>query len=170
MTAELLVLRVVHVLGAIIWVGTSLFMAFLLMPALGTLGPAGGPVVGALHKRKLFTIIPIVAVLTMLAGARLMMLTSAGFAAAYFSSRLGKTYTIGALSALIAFIVFMSISHPAIGRIMKLGPQIAQAPDSERGPLMAEMAALRARGGMASKASALLLTATAIAMALGRYV
>lgn len=44
MATELLALRVVHVLGAVIWGGTSIFVAVFLMPALGTLGPVAGQV------------------------------------------------------------------------------------------------------------------------------
>jgi uncharacterized membrane protein len=39
MYAELLVLRIVHVLSAVIWVGTSLFIGIFLMPSLAALGP-----------------------------------------------------------------------------------------------------------------------------------
>ena len=168
--AEILILRIVHVLGAIVWAGTSLFVAFFLMPAMGMAGPAAGPVMGGLVKRKLFTIIPIVAVVMMLTGLWLMMISSAGFSASYFATRSGQTYVAGAVGALAAFAIFMLVSHPAIGRSMTLGQQIAQAPEAERGALMAQMNAVRARAGKASIASALILTLTAVAMAIGRYV
>ena len=170
MSAELLLLRIVHVLGAVIWAGTSIFIAFFLSPALGTVGPAAGPIMGALYKRKLFTIIPAVAVAMMLAGLRLMMIVSAGFSPSYFATRSGQIYLIGAAGALIAFALFMLISHPAIMRTMQLGQQMAQAPEAERGALIAQMNALRTKGGNASRASAIVLIVTAIAMAVGRYV
>ena len=77
MNPELAVLRIVHILGGMIWVGTSLFMGSFLMPALATVGPTGGAVIGALKNRRLFTIIPAIALLTMLAGLRLMMIVVA---------------------------------------------------------------------------------------------
>jgi uncharacterized membrane protein len=170
MYAELLVLRIVHVLGAIIWAGTSLFVAVFLMPALGTVGPAASPVMGALVKRKLFTIIPIVAVIVILAGLRLMWISSNGYSPAYFSTRGGMTYSLGAVCALVAFTIFMTVSHPAIGRSMQLGQQMAQAPEAEKGALAVQMGAVRARAAKAAIASALLLTLTSVAMAIGRYV
>jgi uncharacterized membrane protein len=169
MHAELLVLRVVHILGAILWAGTSLFVAFFLLPAMGMAGPAAAPLMGALVKRKLFTIIPAVAVITMLAGLRMMWLNSTGFSASYFAATGGRTYVAGAVLALAAFTLFMIVNHPAIGRMMQLGQQVAQASESERGPLMAQMNALRARAGKASLMSALLLTLAAVTMAVGRY-
>jgi len=170
MYAELLVLRIVHVLGAVIWVGTSLFIGIFLMPSLASVGPAGGAVMGELNKRRLFTIIPIIATLTMLAGLRLMWIPSNGYSAAYFATRGGMSYLVGAICAVLAFTIFMSVSHPAISQALKLGPQIAQAPDAEKPALMAKMNAIRGRAQKAGAASALLLIATAIAMAIGRYV
>jgi len=169
MNAELLVLRAIHVYGAVVWAGTSLFVAFFLIPAIGAAGPAGGPVMGALIKRKLFTIVPVVAVVTMLAGLRLMWLTSKGFSAVYFSSTLGQTYSIGATFALLTFVVFMAVNHPAIGKMMALGQQIAAAPEAERPALSAQLNAVRARAGTASKFNALFISITTVAMALGRY-
>jgi len=170
MQAELLVLRVVHIFGAILWAGTSLFVSLFLLPALKSAGPAAAPVMGALMKRKLVVVIPTVAVITMLAGLRLMWLTSTGFSASYFASTGGRTYVVGAVLALAAFTLFMVVNHPAIGRMMQLGQQIAQAPEADRGPLMAQLNAVRARAGKASLGAALLLTLAAVAMAVGRYV
>jgi uncharacterized membrane protein len=169
MSPELLVLRVIHIYGAVMWAGTSLFVAFFLIPAIGAAGPAGGPVMGALIKRKLFTIVPVVAVVTMLAGVRLMWLTSQGFSAAYFSSTMGQTYSLGATFALATFFVFMTVSYPAIGRMMALGQQIAAAPEAERGALGAQLNAIRSRAATASKIAALFISITIVAMALGRY-
>ena len=108
MNAELLVLRAIHIYGAVVWAGTSLFVAFFLIPAIGAAGPAGGPVMGALI--------------------------------------------------------------PAIGRMMALGQLIAAAPEAERGALMEQLNAIRARATTASKVAALFISITIVAMALGRYV
>jgi hypothetical protein len=123
----------------------------------------------AIVKRKLFTIVPIVAVITMLAGLRLMWMTSKGFTAAYFSSTLGQTYSIGASFALLTFVVFMAVNHPAIGKMLALGQQIAAAPEAERPALTAQLNAVRARAATASTFNALFISITVVAMALGRY-
>ena len=54
MIAELLVLRVVRVLGAIFWLGSGLFTTLFLIPAPAQAGPAAAPVMGALQGRRLF--------------------------------------------------------------------------------------------------------------------
>ena len=169
MNVELVVLRIIHIYGGVIWAGTSLFMSFFLMPAMGVAGPAGAPVMGALVGRKVFTIIPVIALLTMLAGLRMLWLVSGGFSAQYFATTSGKTYAGGATFALATFIVFMSVNHPAIRRMMRLGQQMASATDAERPKLAAEMNAVRGRAVLASKVTAVLLTLTVLAMAVGRY-
>ena len=104
MTAELLLLRLVHILGGIFWVGSGLFTTFFLIPALGRTGPAAaGPVMGALQQRRLFTVLPTVAVLTILSGIRLLQITSAGFSGAYLATLTGRTFLWSGLAAIAAF-------------------------------------------------------------------
>src|SRR5688572_21882948 len=93
MSSEILVLRIVHVLGAIFWLGSGLFTTFFLVPALVRLGPAAaGPVMGALQQGRLFTVLPVVALLTIASGARLLQIVSGGFSSAYFATPTGQTF------------------------------------------------------------------------------
>ncbi|MHB0964660.1 MAG: hypothetical protein ACYC5V_15790 [Gemmatimonadaceae bacterium] len=169
MHAELLILRIIHVVGAVIWAGTALFVSFFLIPALGMAGPAGAPVMGALVKRRLFVIVPTIAVITMLAGLRLMWLNSGGYSAAYFASRTGMTYATGTVVSIVAFTIFLTVNRPALGRMGALQAQMAQRSEAERAPLMAQVNALRERTAAGSKAIAFLLIIAAITMAIGRY-
>ncbi|MHB1070178.1 MAG: hypothetical protein ACYC1W_10005 [Gemmatimonadaceae bacterium] len=132
MHAELLILRIIHVVGAVIWAGTALFVSFFLIPALGMAGPAGAPVMGALVKRRLFVIVPTIAVITMLAGLRLMWLNSGGYSAAYFASRTGMTYATGTVVSIVAFTIFLTVNRPALGRMGALQAQMAQRSEAER--------------------------------------
>lgn len=169
MHAEILVLRILHIGGAILWAGTALFMSFFLMPALGQAGPAAGPVMGALVKRRVFVVVPGIAVITMLAGLRMLWLTSLGFSAEYFASPIGQTYLAGTVLSLVAFAVFWTVNRPAMAEIMQLGPQIAQAPDAEKGALTARLDAARARAARGSQIIAGCLLVTIVAMSVARY-
>lgn len=120
-------------------------------------------------NRKLFTVIPIVAAAMMLAGLRMMMISSNGFSAEYFHTRAGMSYAFGAVCALVAFALFMLVSHPAIKKMLALGPRMAQATDADKAAIGAEIAAVRARGARASIANAALLTGAVVAMAIGRF-
>src|SRR5688572_511033 len=94
MHAEILLLRVIHVLGGIFWVGSLFFTSVFLLPALALSGQAG-PVMAGLRQRKFLQVIPIIAVLTMLSGFRLLWIASAGSFGAYASSPVGRTFTLG---------------------------------------------------------------------------
>lgn len=169
MHAELLILRIIHVVGAVIWAGAALFVSFFLIPALALAGPAGAPVMGALVKRRLFVIVPTIAVVTMLAGLRLLWLISDGYSVAFFASRTGMTYATGTVVSIVAFTIFLTVNRPALGRMGLLQQQLAQVSESERAPLMAQVTALRERTAAGSKVIAFLLIIAAIAMAIGRY-
>ncbi|HYU52076.1 MAG TPA: hypothetical protein VEK37_03995, partial [Gemmatimonadaceae bacterium] len=72
MHAELLILRLIHILTAIMWVGSSIFTTFFLAPALASTPAVLGQVMAGLQKRRIMTVMPIVATLTILSGVRLL--------------------------------------------------------------------------------------------------
>jgi hypothetical protein len=169
--AEMLVLRVVHVLGGTFWVGAMMYNAFFLMPILTQAGPAAaGPVIAGFQQRKLFVWLPVVAVLTMLAGVRLLMIKSAGFSSVYFATPMGRTYLLGGALAVIAFAIGFAVNRPAITRMSTLGATLATAEDSRKAVIQAEMATLRKRGAVGTAAVNWMLIVAAVAMAVARYV
>lgn len=170
MIVELLVLRFVHVVGGILWVGSALFTSLFLMPALAAAGPAAaGPVFAQLAKRRLMTFMPVVAILTVLSGLRLLMLVSAGNAAVYFATRSGQAFAIAGAAAILAFLVGMAFARPSAMRAGKLSASLANAPESERPHLTRALEAERRRGALATNVSMSLLIIGAGGMALARY-
>jgi len=169
MNIELLVLRIIHVVGGVVWAGTAIFIATFLLPALGQAGPAAGPVMAALTNKKVFVIVPIIAILTMLAGLRLMWIASEGYGAAYFHTRPGMTYATGAVLSMIGFAIFGAVNRPALARIGELTAKLPTASDAEKATMGAEIGALRARALKGTRATATFLGAAAIAMAAARY-
>lgn len=171
MSAELLVLRLVHILGGIFWLGSGLFTTFFLMPALGRAGPAAvGPIMGALQQRRLFTVLPVIAVLTILSGLRLFQIVSAGFSPAYVSSPMGQTYLWSGIAAVVAFLLSLLVARPAAVRAGKLGAGIPNLPQDQRTAVSGEIARLQRRGALASIAATTLLIGAAGGMAVARYV
>lgn len=169
MSAELVVLRLVHVLGGIAWVGFAAFNTYFLGPALGASGPAAGAVMAKLQERKLFTVLPWIALATMLSGLRLLMLTSTGFSAAYFETRGGFTYAAGGAAALVGFFIALLLTRPSMVRAGALLVQRAAASPDEQRRIDGQVARLRAKAGVSGQVSTLLLLASAAAMALARY-
>lgn len=166
---EMLVLRLVHVLGGTFWVGGMMYMAFFLMPAMAQAGPAAGPVIAGMQQRKLFVWLPVVAIATLLAGIRLMMIQSDGFRAVYFATPMGRTYLVAGSLAIIAFVIGLTINRPAMNRIGVLTQEMASADDSRRTQLQSELAALRGRTRVATAIVTWMLIAAAAGMAVGRY-
>ena len=167
---EFIALRLIHILGGIFWVGSALFTTFFLVPALTTAGPAAGAVMGALQQRRLFTVLPLVALVTILSGARLLWIASGGFRPEYFESGSGATFTIAAAASLVAFVLSIAVSRPMALRTARLAGQLAQAPEGEpRIRLAAELAQVRRRGAVATLIAVAMLLIAAAGMAVARY-
>ncbi|MEP7002862.1 MAG: hypothetical protein ABI969_20385 [bacterium] len=170
MIAELLVLRFVHVVGGIFWVGSALFTALFLAPALTTAGVNAGQVFAALGKRRLFVALPLVALLTIASGARLMWIMSGGFTSSYTASGTGRTLMMSGAAAVGAFLLSVLVSRPTAVRSAHLASTLATASAAERAGIAARAAALRRRGGMSSMIAVALLVLAAAGMSIARYV
>ena len=171
MHAELLVLRFIHIIAGIAWVGSGIFVAFFLIPAL-TATPALMPqVMGGLQRRRALVILPTAGLLTVLTGLRLLWIDSAGFSGSYFSTGPGATFAAGGVAALIALGLQVFVSRPAGIRLGKIAAALAGSPSAEdRHRLSAEADRLRGRNGAATLAAVSFGLLAASAMAVARYV
>jgi uncharacterized membrane protein len=171
MSTLFLALRLIHVLFGAVWLGFGLFVPFLLAPALQDAGPeSGGKVMGALQRRGLMVVLPLVALTTIVSGAWLFWLVSGGELHRFAMTPTGHILSVGALAAIVAYIIGISVSRPAMlkaGAIMQSLASITA--EEERVRMMAEAGRLRARGLNASKLVAVLLVVAAAAMAVARY-
>lgn len=159
MHAELIVLRLLHVVLGVYWVGTVVFLAVFLEPSIRGAGPAGGQVMQGLAGRHFMEIMPAVALLAVLSGLRLFALDAAG-APDFMRSRGGMAFTTGAVAALIGFGIGVFVMRPAIKRAMAIGPDPAR---------QAEAQVFRRRAALAGRVVAALLTIAAGAMSIARY-
>lgn len=170
MKAELLTLRLVHIFGAIFWVGSMMFTSFFLIPAFGSSPAVAGQVMAGLQKRRLFTLLPIVALLTILSGIRLLWIASAGFSESYLETPTGRTFSASAVAAIIAFLLSLLISRPSFVRVARLSASLAATTDeSARQRINAEMQRLNRRVKIANGFVVLLLLLAAAGMATARY-
>jgi uncharacterized membrane protein len=111
-----LVLRFAHVFGGALWVGMMAFQVFFLMPALGEVGPDGGKVMGALARRRIQVIMPLLALIVLVSGMWLFQRMSGGNMATLMATPMGKAFALGGAIALIAFVGGMIVMRPAVGR------------------------------------------------------
>lgn len=169
MTFELIFLRLVHVLGGIFWVGSVLFNAVFLIPALAASGADAGRVMSALKARRMMTYLPAVAILTILSGLRLLWITSGGFATSYIHSPRGMAFSIAGTSAAIAFLCAMFVVRPTGERLAVLGASLSSSMGDKRDWLEREMTSLRRRSAISNAVAMTLLMIGAGGMAVARY-
>jgi uncharacterized membrane protein len=171
MHAELIVLRLVHILSAILWVGSGLFTSFFLVPVLTASPAVMGQVVAGLTRRRLFLVLQIAAALTILTGLRLLAIDSAGFDGSYFATGTGRTFAISGLLAIIAAVLSFGVSRPAVVRAGAIAASIAASSDAaEKARLAPELDRVRRRGTIAATLAVSLGIIAAAGMAIARYV
>ncbi len=166
-----LLLRVIHVVAGVLWVGGVVFMTRFLLPSARAAGPAAGPMMQQLSARKLAAYTPIVAVLTVLAGIGLYWHDSAGFRShEWLSSPSAMTFGAGGILAIVVWILGLIVIGPAGKRMTELGASMQQAGGPPAPERIAEMQAVQARMSWSTRVASVLLIATAILMAVARYV
>jgi uncharacterized membrane protein len=171
MRAELLVLRLIHILTGIMWVGSGIYTTFFLVPALASTPAVMGQVVAGLQRRKVFVVLPIVAALTILSGFRLLWIDSTGFASSYFATGTGKTFAIGGVAAIIAYVLAYRVGLPAMARAGAIAASLGASTDAaERARLTPELDRLRRRGTIATTLAVVFGILAASTMAIARYV
>jgi hypothetical protein len=170
MRAELLILRLVHILTGITWVGSGIYVALFLIPALMANRQLMPQVMEGLQRRRAFVILPTLGLLTLLSGIRLLWIDSAGFADSYMQTGPGKTFSLGGTAAIIAFALQVFVARPAGAKLGAIAAELAAssaATDRER--LSAQADRLRKRNAMATLAAVVFGVLAASAMAVARY-
>jgi uncharacterized membrane protein len=167
-TTTTILLRLIHILAGIFWVGAVFVVAGFLVPTVRETGREGGRFMQHLAQRRRLPIVLGIAMgLTVLSGfamyGRLVSATHGQWA----SSRPGIGYGVGALAAILAAISGAAISGSAARRMAAIGQTAGAAgPSAEQ---QAEMGRLQSRMALGSRVTAGLLAVAAGAMAVARY-
>ena len=160
----LFLLRAIHVVGGVLWVGGVVVVTFYLLPATLAVGPAAQPMMQfIMGRRKLSVYLMLVAILTTLAGVLLMVRNISLTDGAWARSPMGIGISAGAAAAILALIVGMAVNAPAAKRMS--GPPKPGVPpltDEERAGLMRRIA-------FGSRITMILLGIAALLMATARY-
>ncbi len=170
--SSLIVLRLIHIVAGMFWVGAILFVAGFLLPSLPAIGPAAGVLMDQVARARRLTLwMMTTALLTVFSGVLLYSRDSDGFSsAAWLGSGPGRTFGLGGILAIVTVVVGMGITSPTARRMGALGGRAraeGRAPTPDEG---AELDRLRARLMRSSRVQAVLLVLTAAAMAVARYV
>jgi len=158
-------LRIVHIVSGVIWVGGTLIMTFFIGPAAGATAEAGQKFVAHLmNNLKFSNRMSVAAGLTILAGVFLYSL-DARAGAAWLRSSFAIGLNIGAGSALIGFIFGILIGRTT-NAMAQLGAQMQGKSSPEQ---LTQMHAIRKQQATFSTLSAVALILAVTFMAIARY-
>ncbi len=170
MDTYMVVLRIVHILAGVFWVGAALTTILFLQSTAREVGPAAGPFMAHLAgKKHLVDWVLRAAGLTILAGALMYWRVSAGLDWDWITSAQGLSLTIGALCAIAAFSLGLSVVRPTIMATLEIGREVAASggpPTPEQG---AQLQALGKRSKAVGQVIVPLLVVAVSGMAAARY-
>jgi uncharacterized membrane protein len=163
-------LRLVHILFGVFWVGTAIFVNFILFPALKGDPATMGKIAGTLTQRGMHKWMGIAAVLTLLSGFGLVWIMSGGDMAAYNQGP-GKIFTMAGGLGTLAFLLGLLFARPAGLKAGEIGQALAAATDpAEKARLQGEMAAIQKKTALITMSVVVLLLLAVAGMAVARYV
>lgn len=161
-----IVLRIIHILSGVFWVGAAAVFFFYLEPAMNKLGPDAEKFTDELvNKRKLPIYFVTFSTLTVVAGVILYWRDFGGIA----TSPIGLALGLGGLAALIAWLGGNLLIPRTIGQLMAIGTEITaaggQPTDAQRDRMRDTQHRLRLIGLV----DIVLLVFAVVAMASARY-
>jgi len=162
----MIVLRLLHIVGGVFWVGTAIFSRFFLFPTMAATAESGQAFMRHLTtKAGLTARVTLASYLTVISGAILYWIDSQGFTSAWQTSGAGLGFGLGALAGLVGF-GFGQIVGRNASIIGKLSSQIHGAPTPEQ---TAALDQARRKMNSASATSTAFLIASLVFMATARY-
>lgn len=167
----MILLRLIHILSAIFWVGSAMFTGFFLIPSLKETPATMGAVAQALAKKGFMVVMPIMGLLVILSGATMIWVTSGGHLHEYMMSASGHTFTMAGGVGILSLLVGIIFTKPANMKAGAIGAQLATATDAaEKGRLAQEMAAAQKAAATWTMVVTILMIIAAAGMAVARYV
>ena len=169
MNTLMIILRTIHILSGVFWVGFAIFNIVFLQPTIRAIGAEGQKTFQYLMRQtKLMTTVYVAATLTTITG-----IIQYGYVShlqtAFLASGWGMVLTLGSVSGIIAWFIAIFMIRNLFNSIGKVGQEIqasSGAPDSE---LMAKMTGLVSKLGLVGKTALAVMIISTIGMAAARY-
>ena len=166
----LIILRLLHIVSAVFWAGSIMYLAWFIIPTIKALGPDGGKFMQQLSQtNKLPLVMSIAGTLTVVGGILLIERLSGGFEMQWFGTPHGIVISIGGTLALIAWVMGLSINKPAVDKMAAIGKAAAASgapPSPEQQEVLQK---LRAKVFKTTNVMAGLIFIAAICMSIVRY-
>jgi len=166
-----LVLRAAHVLCAAVWIGSTVYIALLLAPAVEDAGPAGGQIMMGLDRRGLHRYMAIVSMTTIASGVYLLWRFTGGFDPGVIATHAGIVFGTGGTAGLLAGIIGATVVGRSGSQVVAIMKEVAGTSDgATRGALMLRAAGLRRRIKSGTRVIMALQATALVLMAVGHYV
>ncbi len=131
MSLDFVVLRLLHIIFGVIWVGSAFFMTVILEPKLRALGPAvQRPVMKAIMSIFVPIVVPS-ATITIIAGIILVFDLRSGSLSSFFNTGWGWAILIGFVTAMAGYIVGLGFVIPSARRMISMGDSMEGRPPTQ---------------------------------------
>lgn len=161
------VLRMVHIVAGVLWVGGAGLFFFYLEPTINKLGPDAEKVVDEIvNKRKVPIYFLTLSTLTVLAG---LILYWRDFGALVNTSPFGLALGLGGVAALVAWLGGNLLIPRTLGQLVAIGEEMKASTGPPSGDLVSRMHATQERLRLIGLVDIVLLLVAVIAMASAQY-
>ena len=161
------VLRIVHIVSGVLWVGGAGLFFFYLEPSIKKLGPDADKFVDeVVNRRKVPIYFMTVSTLTVVAGAILYL---RDFGATIDTSPFGLALGLGGLAALIAWLGGNLLIPSTLVKLTAIGAEMKASAGTPPAELVARLEATQERLRLIGTIDIVLLLIAVVAMAIARY-
>jgi uncharacterized membrane protein len=171
-SAYMIVFRAFHILFGVAWVGGLALLVLYLQPGARAIGPAAGPFMQELvTKRKLPNFLLGMGAVTIVAGGFVYWHDSNAFGSLgdFLGTHFGAVLTVGAVLALVGWVIGLVGVKPATVQTMALAGRLASAGGPPSPEDAARLHALQLRARRLSVLVLSILVVAVLAMATARY-
>lgn len=162
------VLRIIHIVAGVCWIGGNIIQAGFLEPTAHATAPESGRFMDYLMFRRRFGMfMSVSALLTIVAGALLYWYRSGGQIGTWMMTGSGMAFTVGSVLGLAAAAVGFFVMAPTAGQMGKIGHSIQGAPTAVQ---LAELDQLRSRMSQAGRIEVVAGVLSLLLMASARYI
>jgi uncharacterized membrane protein len=165
-----LILRIAHIFGAVLWVGSAVVYMFFVSPAAKAIGTAGGQFMQSLIGKQRYPLyMNVVSLVTILSGLYLYIYDSGTFQISWITTGPGILLTIGSVVGIAVFFVGFLGIKPRGERMGELGMEIGKAGGPPSPAQAMEMEKLDRELHLLERVDVVMLMVALLTMAAARY-
>jgi mono/diheme cytochrome c family protein len=166
----IIIVRLIHILGAVVWLGSGFFTIAFLQPALSGSGMEGQRFMQSFFKNTKFEIaMPLSGLITVVAGLMLYYRVSDGFNSDWMGSTPGIVLSIGSLAGIVAFLHGAAAIGPITRQMTALMKEIEGQGTPPTDEQMSRVGVLTGKTRLQGQISVALMLIAVLGMVSARY-